>query len=199
MGVRGVPADAGRHRRTSSRGHRPRSAGVIATRDEGERGSLALAVVRSGVVQVSRAAVVRAQSGPPRREDNLLPLLSERAITKAQQGTPKRAGCRVRRPPCQPLDPRIFPSGLRSTIQSRIHRSTSPRRPAPRPWRLSPGGEPPTADPQTSRDDQPFQSLSLHAAPPHLLHKNGSFQGPGCQGSRARVFSQGASATRPSA
>ncbi len=53
MGVRGVPADAGRHRRTSSRGHRPRSAGVIAKRDEGERGILALAVVRSGVVQVS--------------------------------------------------------------------------------------------------------------------------------------------------
>src|SRR5260370_39686774 len=68
MGVRGVPADAGRHRRTSSRGHRPRSAGVIAKRDEGERGILALAVVRSAGRQGSGAAVVAGPARPPGRE-----------------------------------------------------------------------------------------------------------------------------------
>src|SRR2546427_5537583 len=90
MGVRRMPADAGRHRRTSSRGRRPRSAEVIAKRNEGERGVLVLAVVRPGVVHVSWAAVVRAQSGPPLREESLLPLRVENAITNIRRGIPER-------------------------------------------------------------------------------------------------------------
>jgi hypothetical protein len=50
---------------------------------------------------------------------------------------------------------------------------------------LRPGGEEPAADPQISRDDQPFPPLSLHAAHLQLLYANGSFRGPGLHGSRA--------------
>ena len=186
MSVRGVPADAGCHRYTSSRGRRRRSAEVIATRDEGERGVLGVAVARSGLVRLSSAGTVRAKSAPPLLDHLLLQI--ERGHNERSPRVPRASrmtrtlaassaveipggGPAIRRPretispSCRSRFMLRLPNSFTRTARSRDPVAKGPERGASREGRVPrgpvlerAGGKPSGADKQTSRLLEPAET-----------------------------------------